>query len=311
VVIPWSIEQLEVQLLLRICQDLPHQAVDFEHFSFYSFELWAYLGFARPNLHLGALVHFGSGIAIRLTDHRRHLLSQQPSFIAKRVFDGFDEACPVFAWMLFCESLSREEEYFEWLSWKERGEDLILQVALDDSIISVPGSLRGVYIDDGLGHDRLVWLDDDGNQEVQQDDGDEELVNEPNAPDAGNHEVAIGSTLFQLGNFRPEWVLWHLDVADGVSVGSDGEHKVGIHLWIVTILAVFNLDADDLIELSKNNDPEKEEECEGQDIDEYIQQKINQLAKGIKDCHIRHEFENAHRNEDYVEHQNYGEASQR
>jgi len=117
--------------------------------------------------------------------------------------------------------------------------------------------------------------------------------------------------LFQLGNFRPEWVLRHLDVTDGVSVGCDGEHKVGIHLWIVTIFVVFNLDADDLIELSKNNDPEKEEEREGQDIDEYIQQKINQLAKGIKDCHIRHELENAHRNEDYIEHQNYREAIQR
>jgi len=102
-----------------------------------------------------------------------------------------------------------------------------------------------------------------------------------------------------------------LDVTDGVSVGCDGEHNVGIHLWIVTIFVVCNLDADDLIELSKNNDPEKEEEGERHDIEEYIQQKINQLAEGVKDCHIRHEFENAHRNEDYIEHQNHGEAIQR
>lgn len=68
----------------------------------------------------------------------------------------------------------------------------------------------------------------DGDQEVGEDQEEEELVQEPNEPDEGDHRVGIGSShcflillilVFNLQVCAPLGVIRSIDIADGVSPG--------------------------------------------------------------------------------------------
>ena len=123
---------------------------------------------------------------------------------------------------------------------------------------------------DGLAvHDVLIWLRDNSDQEVQQDDDDDELVGEPDEPDQKhNRESFVG-----------EWfVSWVINVSDGILP------DVEEHADEVSFLETFSSWCDDAalnVEHDEANDPNEQVSRKWNDVNETSWNQIHQKTELI------------------------------
>jgi len=83
-------------------------------------------------------------------------------------------------------------------------------------------AFEGVPEDHVLSHSLLVALCDLGNKEVESKDVNEELIQQPEEPNARNHEVCRGLVL--IHSCCPELLVWLLEVTNRVPVGIKSKH---------------------------------------------------------------------------------------
>lgn len=110
-----------------------------------------------------------------------------------------------------------------------------------------------------LAHNILVRARDDGDKEVEEDDQDQVLVNEPEHPDHADHNFSLPNVAIS-DELLPEWVSWCCDISDRVSVSLEEVHKLGAHLWVVSTIED---NSRNLVELTEIEHPSAKVNVEG------------------------------------------------
>jgi len=127
-------------------------------------------------------------------------------------FQGLNETRPVIV-SLWIKGISLEREGCVVVSHTQ--ELIDNKCFLDES-----GSLL-VLEWDGTVHHVFVWLGDNSNQEVEEDNEDENLVSEPHDPNDIDDEISSSfmervNTFGLFQSMNPEFISWWINVSDGV-----------------------------------------------------------------------------------------------
>jgi len=160
-------------------------------------------------LHLHLEIHdLSSQILVLLVQFNEDLGGFSSDVLLQRL----DEADPLTVFLVSVFFVYREGEYLERLVKPEETAhliDLFIQLSLVQVVVGLL-----------LGDDLLITLRDDGDEEVEQDNQVNELVDEPDEPDGVDHHVLNGCFCFKFfaGLGSPCFVVWHVDIADGVPV---------------------------------------------------------------------------------------------
>lgn len=143
-----------------------------------------------------------------------------------------------------------------------------------------------VFVNNGLTHNLFIGLGDNSNQEVQKNNEDEHLVQEPHYPNDCNHQRILGWGDIQF-TVKIKVVLWWSDITDWVSV----HLKESSHLKTKTIIVTcLNSHTHNEWLNSEEDYPNYKECSELLNIRNALSNKLNQKSEVSIDSQEEHDL---------------------
>ena len=137
-----------------------------------------------------------------------------------------------------------------------------------------------------LGHDIVVGLRDDGNQEVKQDDQVSKNTDDPKCPSVVDVECSNAPVLANLG--LPEGNIWGGFISNSVSEDLYTEHKECVDIWIVISS---NFDASNSVEETNEQQEDHEKQQERENVDCNLEEKFDKQHILLVNSQEIHKFE--------------------
>ena len=141
-----------------------------------------------------------------------------------------------------------------------------------------------------LAHDLLIWLRENCNQKVKEDDDNHELVKHPEHPNKSNHKpsLTLDIRISILHVFRPHWIDRWSYISNWVPVCLK---DIDVEWTDIRVIPIIKVNSSKEIHDAEVYDPQYEESWKFLHIIDAYLQESHQLPKLLVYPEIEHDFE--------------------
>lgn len=189
----------------------------------------------------------------------------------------------------------RSESEDSWGSWMSALSFQTRANGSEQGALLVDLTLVGVDNLSLSGHDGVIGLWDNGDQEVEKHDQHVDDDDYPKEPGVTNHEIRHSVVFLSVDSVTPELVVRHCQVTDWVSEHLDGIDNICVYIGVILIV---HIDSSNSVQETENDNPSNQEGKEGSSINEGLLHQLDQHTKRLVESEQEHHFrEQSHQEE--------------